>query len=63
MLSIVDLRSGDPNAKRTADGDPLITYDDWLALAKNLGTKYCEISAMKDLWVKALFDEAVSKYY
>ena len=54
----LDLREGD--AKYTSRGTRLVTREDGTALAKKLGVKFCETSALTQQGLKTCFDEAVS---
>lgn len=53
----VDLREGD--AKYTSRGTRLVTREDGTALAKKLGVKFCETSALTQQGLKTCFDEAI----
>lgn len=39
----------------------MVTYDEGLAVAKRLGMRFCETSALTQEGLKVCFDEAVSR--
>ena len=61
LLVSLDLREGD--AKYTSRGSRLVSHDEGAALAKKLGVKFCETSALTQQGLKSCFDEAVCILY